>query len=236
MASAAAKVKLKLALIGYGKMGKAVEAAALQRNHDIVKPEFADCLIDFTAPDAVLDNVRKYAPLKRNIIMGTSGWADKYKEIESIVKEEEIGFLHSTNFSLGVNLFFKIVEEAAKLVNHYPQYDVGGLEIHHNEKKDSPSGTAMTLAKKLVQEIHRKKRVQYDKINKTPSPDEIHFASLRMGSVPGTHSVYFDSSADRITLTHEAKGREGFSLGAVVAAEWLQGKKGIYTMEDVFKC
>lgn len=228
------KVKLKIALIGYGKMGKAVEASAIARHHEIVDPQLADCLIDFTAPQAVIDNMRKYAPLKKNIVMGTTGWYDKLPEIESIVKEEKIGFLYSPNFSLGVNLFLKIVEEAAKYVQDHPEYDIGAMEIHHTEKKDSPSGTAKAIAQKLLKNLTRKKRVVYDKVDRVIHPDELHFSSLRVGHEPGTHSVFFDSTADRISLTHQAKGREGFALGAVIAAEWLQGKKGIFTMEDLF--
>lgn len=230
------KLKLKIALIGYGKMGKAVEISALKRHHEIVEPRLADCLIDFTAPHAVLENMRKYAPLKKNIVMGTTGWYDKLPEIESIVKEENIGFLYSPNFSIGVNMFLKVVQEAAKLIQDRPQYDIGAVEIHHTEKKDAPSGTAKAIADRLLKTITRKKRVVYDKADRPLSNDELHFSSLRVGFEPGTHSVFFDSSADRITLTHQAKGREGFAEGAVIAAEWLHGKKGIFTMEDLLSC
>lgn len=236
MESPRGKLKLKLALIGYGKMGKAVEASALLRHHEIVEPRLADCLIDFTAPQAVIENMRKYAPLKKNIVMGTTGWYDKLPEIEAIVKEENIGFLYSPNFSIGVNLFLKIVEEAAKLIQERPEFDIGAMEVHHIEKKDAPSGTAKAIAQKLLKNVSRKKRVVYDKADRALHDDELHFSSLRVGFEPGTHSVFFDSPSDRITLTHQAKGREGFALGAVVAAEWLHGKKGMFTMEDLLSC
>lgn len=235
MESPHGKLKLKIGLIGYGKMGKAVEASAIIRHHEIVEPPFADCLIDFTAPSAVLSNLEKYAPLKKNIIMGTTGWYDKLPTVEKIVKEENIGFLYSPNFSLGVNLFLKIVEEAAALFDQYPDYDVAGFELHHNEKRDAPSGTAQQIAKKIADKIKRKKKICYDKIDREIKEDELHFSSLRIGTFPGTHTVLFDSPVDRITLTHEAKGREGLALGALLAAEWLHGKKGIFTMEDMFK-
>lgn len=234
MEGARSQVKLKIGLIGYGKMGKAVEACALARHHEIVEPQFADCLIDFTAPAAVIDNMKKYAPLKKSIVMGTTGWYDKLPEVEAIVKSEKIGFLYSPNFSVGVNLFLRVLDEAAKLINNYPEYDVGALESHHTAKKDAPSGTARAIAGRLLKNISRKKQVVYDRPEAPLEVDDLHFASLRMGHEPGLHSVFFDSPADRITVTHQAKGREGFALGAVMAAEWLQGKKGIYTMEDLF--
>lgn len=235
MESSHNKLKLKIGLIGYGKMGRAVEASAIARHHEIVEPEFADCLIDFTAPKAVLGNMEKFAPLKKNIVMGTTGWYDKLPQVERIVKEEKIGFLYSPNFSIGINLFLKIIEEAAHLFDSYPDYDVAGYELHHNEKKDAPSGTAMAIASRIVNNIKRKKNIQFDKVDRQIKEDEFHFSSLRCGSIPGTHTIMFDSKADRITLTHEAKSREGLALGAVLAAEWLHGKKGIFTMEDMFK-
>lgn len=205
---------IKFHLIGYGKMGKLVEKAALSRNHEIVDLENADVCIDFTTPEAVLDTLKKIAPLKKNVVIGTTGWQQHLPEVEELVKEYQIGLLHSPNFSLGVNLFMQVVEEAAKKFLAYPDYQVGALELHHSEKKDAPSGTALSLAKKIGKPVE--------------------FASVRCGNFPGTHSIFFDSKADLITLTHEARSREGFALGAVRAAEWLQGKKGIYTMEDIF--
>lgn len=237
---------LKIVLLGYGKMGQSVEHIANMRNHKIVAkidpqcPEasfelsHADVIIDFTRPESVLANVKKFAPLGKNIVMGTTGWYEHLPEIKQIIKEENIGFFYSPNFSVGVNIFLKIVEEAAKLINHYPEYDIAGIEYHHNQKKDAPSGTAKAIAEKLLKNITRKKQVCYDMVNREIKGDEIHFPSLRTGTFPGTHTVIFDSQVDSINVTHTAKTREGFALGALLAAEWLKGKKGIYTMEDLF--
>ena len=205
---------LKLALIGYGKMGRLVEKAALARNHQIVDLPDSDICIDFSHPDAVLNTLKKIGPMQKSVVIGTTGWHEKLPQVKELVAHYQIGCLHSANFSLGVNLFLQVVEEAAKRFLAYPDYDAAISESHHQEKKDAPSGTALLLAKKMGK------------------PVEI--ASVRCGHIPGTHTVLFDSQADLITLTHEARSREGFALGAVRAAEWLQGKKGLFTMEDIF--
>jgi len=205
---------LKVSLIGYGKMGKMVEKAALSRNHLIVDVLEADVCIDFTHPDAAVENIYRLAEQRKNIIMGTTGWYERLPEVEALVKKYQIGLLYSPNFSLGVNLFLRIVEEAAKRLLPF-NYHVAGVEWHHKEKVDSPSGTALAIAKR------------------TGVP--VDFASVRCGSIPGKHELLFDSKVDQITLTHEARSREGFAMGAVQAAEWLQGKTGLYTMEDMFK-
>lgn len=205
---------LKLGLVGYGKMGKMVEAVALKRSHTLCRPEEAEICIDFTHPEAVLANVQKYAEMGKSIVMGTTGWYEALPEIQQIVNRYQIGFLWSPNFSLGVNLFLQVVEEAARRYLAYPDYKAAGVEWHHDQKKDAPSGTALAIQKRI----------------KGACP----FASVRCGTLPGTHQVIFDSPADLITLTHEAKSREGFALGAVIAAEWLKGKKGCFTLEDTF--
>ena len=176
----------------------------------------ADICIDFTHPDAAIENVKKLASLKKNIVMGTTGWYEKIDEVQTLVEKYQIGFIYSPNFSLGVQLFLKVVEDAAKRFLAYPEYSPGGYELHHEEKKDAPSGTAKALIKKIGKPME--------------------FASIRCGSIPGTHTVIFDSKADQVTLTHEARSREGFALGAVRAAEWLDGKKGFFIMEDMFRC
>lgn len=207
---------LKIALIGYGKMGRMVEAIALERGHRIVPLEEAFVCIDFTRPEAALPNVQKLAPLGKNIVMGTTGWYEQLPEVEKLVKQHAIGFLYAPNFSLGVQLFLQVVAEAAKRYLSHEEYSVGGYELHHAAKKDAPSGTA----KALMERVGR----------------PMEFAAIRCGSIPGTHTLIFDSKADTITLQHEARSREGFALGAVKAAEWLTGKKGFYTMEDMFSC
>lgn len=224
---------MKIALIGYGKMGKLIEQKALDKGHSIIavmdskKPvslpsskqaiSHADVVIDFSTPDSVMGNLRAVADLKKNLVMGTTGWTDKLGEAERIVNASGIGFLHSPNFSLGVALFFKLMDKAASLLEPFDQYDAAGIEIHHKNKLDSPSGTAKLLSTRI--NAHRK--------------HPITFSSVRVGSVPGTHTVVFDSPADSITLTHTAHNREGFAGGALHAAEWLQGKKGIFTLDDL---
>jgi 4-hydroxy-tetrahydrodipicolinate reductase len=229
---------LKIAIIGYGKMGKLVEEAALQKGHSIIcridsKSNFteihknaishADVCIDFSKPACVLQNIYQVARSGKNLIMGTTGWYDDLDKVKTIISETKIGFLYSPNFSLGINLFLKIVGEAAKLMHPHMNYDVGGLECHHKHKLDSPSGTAKAIASTLVDNLNR------------PDVKEVNFSSIRCGSIPGTHSVIFDSLNDSITLTHEARNRKSFAEGALVAAEWLQGKQGFYTIDDLWQ-
>lgn len=223
--------QMKLALIGYGKMGKMVEAAAKQKGHAIVSychrdvtPSHlkeADLCIDFTHPSAAIPNLQIAAKQRKNYVMGTTGWYDALEEVRQIVSQHEIGFLYSPNFSIGVQLFLKIVSEAAALINEFPVYDVGITEEHHNKKVDSPSGTALAITNTLLVQMKNK------------SEEQLQVASLRCGSIPGTHTVHFDSPCDTITIKHQARNREGFAQGAVVAAEWLHGKKGFYTLADL---
>ena len=240
---------MNIAIIGYGKMGKMIEQVAKSRGHtvaaivdshsrDATNSEIseealkdADVVLDFTRPDAVVENVKKVASLKKNMAVGTTGWYDKLEEVKKVVDESGIGFIYSSNFSVGVNIFFKIVEEASKLIDKVPEYDAFGYELHHNQKADSPSGTARTTAEILAANIGRKKKINYGFINRRIRPEELHFASVRAGTIPGTHVVGFDSEADTIELKHTARSRAGFALGAVLAAEWLNGKRGFFEMK-----
>jgi 4-hydroxy-tetrahydrodipicolinate reductase len=206
---------MKIALLGYGKMGKMVEEIALQRNHEIVSKN-ADVYIDFSHPEAVLKNIEKAAEKNTNIVVGTTGWYDQLDQAQKIA--ENIGLLYSPNFSIGVYLFLQIVKEASQWMSDFSQYDVGLYEAHHNKKVDSPSGTAKLIAETITKKMKRK------------SPLEI--SSLRCGFIPGEHSVIFDSEVDQIQLSHKALNRKGFALGAVLAAEWLHGKKGFFTLDD----
>ncbi len=241
---------MNIAIIGYGRMGHEVEKAAKSRGINVtatIDPNSseasfremsaeslkgADVVIDFTHPDVLVSNVRKAAALKKNMLVGTTGWYDKLDDVKKIVKDSGIGFIYSSNFSVGVNIFFKIVEAAAKLVDRIPAYDAFGYELHHSQKADSPSGTAKTLAELLTANIKRKSKINYERVNRKISPEELHFASIRAGSIPGTHAVGFDSEADTIELKHTARSRSGFALGAVLAAEWLRKKKGFFEMKD----
>lgn len=220
---------MKIALMGYGKMGKLVEAAALKKGHAVVVVKDCtsigevDICVDFSHPSAALNNIKRAAGLGINIVVGTTGWYDHLPEVQRLVKDHEIGLLYAPNFSIGVALFLKIVEQAARIMDTVDDYDVSGLEAHHKQKADAPSGTAKLLAKTLCGQMQNKKR------------DEIPFSSVRCGHIPGTHTILFDSHCDTITLTHSARNREGFAEGALVAAEWLyrHNQPGLYTLDDV---
>jgi len=227
---------MKIALIGYGKMGKMIEQAALSQGHTIVaiidpkcpikhlteeSVKNADVCLDFTRPDQAIPNLTLLAKWKKNVVMGTTGWTDHLNEAKTIVNESNIGFIYSPNFSLGVAIFLKLIDNAAKLIAPFAEYDVSGYEIHHNQKLDRPSGTAQTISDVLHQNLPHKKTIE--------------LSSIRVGSTPGTHSVILDSPFDTITLTHTARNREGFATGAIRAGEWLKNKKGFYTLNDMIK-
>jgi len=241
---------MNIALIGYGRMGKEVEAVAKERGATILKiftsknnlaslgltPEAlhgVDVCIDFTTPAAVVENIKAVAEAKTNIVVGTTGWYDKLDEVKTLVKHKNIGLLYAPNFSIGVNVFYHIVAEAARLFDHYPEYDVALGEVHHRHKTDSPSGTALSLGSIIVRHMERKKEILAEPTHTQIQPHQLHVASTRVGAVTGTHAVLFDSECDSIELVHTAKNRRGFALGAVIAAEWLKGKKGMFTMRDV---
>lgn len=220
---------MKIALIGYGKMGQMIEKMAANRGHSIVawitSPSWdedalkdADICMEFTHPESVFANLKKIAKAKKQVVIGTTGWQSQLDEVRSLVEKNRIGALYAANFSLGVNLLLEILKHASKVMNAFEEYDVAGIDCHHNQKKDSPSGTALEIAKAV--ETHM------DRIERMP------FSSIRCGSIPGTHTVIFDSPCDTISISHEARNREGFATGAIMAAEWLLGKQGIYTFAD----
>jgi 4-hydroxy-tetrahydrodipicolinate reductase len=243
---------MNIAIIGYGKMGRAIHEVAKENKINVVSiidptdPEAThreithealknvDVALDFSRADAVVSNVEKLAKLKCNIVMGTTGWYDKINIVKKIVEENEIGFIYSPNFSIGVNLFFAMINKAAELFNKAKWYDVYVYEIHHNKKIDSPSGTALQIANILLSKIERKKKILAEVINRRIEPEELHVASIRAGHVFGLHVVGFDSEFDNIELKHEAKNRKGFALGALLAAKWIMNKKGFYNFIDVF--
>lgn len=249
---------MKLALIGYGKMGKMIEQIAHARGHEIavVVDPFAhdfpsralssktvkeanfdsiDAAIEFTQPATAVENITALAKKKIPTVVGTTGWHDKMDEVRKAVETSGSSLLWASNFSIGVNLFYRIAWYAAELMNNFDEYDAGGFEVHHNKKMDSPSGTAKTLAEGVISKMTRKNKIVWETMNRKPEADELHFPSLRMGSVPGTHSLFFDSPADTIEITHTARSREGFASGAVQAAEWLAAEErlGIYTIDDM---
>jgi 4-hydroxy-tetrahydrodipicolinate reductase len=168
------------------------------------------------------------------LVVGTTGWYDKMDEMKSVTKS--IGCIWSGNFSIGMNVFFHSVRETARLMNNIPEYDAAVFEIHHNQKKDSPGGSAQMIGKIILEEMERKKRIVEDRfVSRVPEKDELHVASVRCGSIPGTHTVLFDSSVDTIELKHIARSRDGFAFGAVLAAEFINGKKGFFGIEDLMK-
>lgn len=256
---------MKIGMIGYGKMGHMIAQAALMHGHEIVcaidpfakdascttgdPEEMKTCLLDsgaegaieFSHPSSVFGNIRTLVPTGIPLVVGTTGWHDRLSEVRAAVDEHGSSLLYSSNFSIGVNLFYRIVSEAARLMAAFDEYDVALFESHHNQKADSPSGTALDLAKRVMDNMPRKTRLVTDCFVRKPEPDELHLSSVRVGAVPGTHTVWFDSAADTIELTHTARNREGFALGAVRALEWLAApdssgakKLGIFTMKDVF--
>ncbi|MBA3603715.1 MAG: dihydrodipicolinate reductase [Parachlamydiaceae bacterium] len=223
---------MKIALVGYGKMGQMIEKVAISRGHSIVArltsthwdPKAlleADIGIEFTNPESVIKNIQMIAKLKKNVIIGTTGWNNNLDSVQSIVKENKIGALHSPNFSIGINLLLEILAHTSKIMNGFADYDVAGIDYHHSQKKDSPSGTALQIERTIKENMER--------------IDQVPFSSIRCGSIPGTHTILFDSPCDTISITHEARNREGFAMGAVQAAEWLQGKQGLYTFADCMK-
>lgn len=240
---------MKIALIGYGKMGQEVEKAALASSHtitsislktpqdklDIKGIKSSDVVIDFTAPVIVIDTLKQIAPLKKNIVMGTTGWYEDIDKVKKIVNENGIGFIYGQNFSIGANIFFKIVEYASALTGKFEDYDVYGSEVHHSAKIDSPSGTAKKISEIIIKNFPSKKTLLNQSINRKIEKHELHFASVRAGSNPGFHEVIFDSPADEIKLNHSARGRMGFASGAVRAAEFIYGKKGFYHFDELFK-
>lgn len=235
---------MKIALIGYGKMGRLIEEMALQQEEQIVaridsKKELtkeslngADICIDFSHPKSILGNIKKLAELNQTIVVGTTGWYDHLDLVKEIVSMHKIGLIYAPNFSIGVNIFLKIVKNAASLIDKFDQYDAAGFEIHHNQKADTPSGTAKAIANTLLNNLDRKTKIVYELDNRSIEPDELHFSSLRVGSNPGEHHVIFDSPNDTLSISHQARDRTGFANGAILAARWLQGKKGLFTIND----
>ena len=229
---------MKIALLGYGKMGAVIERIALSRGHEIVLKKDnqntflgilnADVAIDFSIPDAAFENISECLLNNIPVISGTTGWLDKYDKIEEICKKNNGSFIYSSNFSLGVNLFFQLNENLAKTMQRFSQYHVLMQEVHHSQKLDAPSGTAISLANQIIANSN-----YTDWSEKNGSDTTIVIEAKREANVPGTHVVRYESDVDSIEIKHTAHNREGFALGALVAAEWLINKKGIFTMNDV---
>lgn len=231
---------MKIALLGYGKMGQVIERIALERGHEIVlkKDENntfeglsnADVAIDFSVPTAAVTNISSCFHANVPVISGTTGWLDHYDEMVALCKEKNGGFISSSNFSLGVNIFFELNAYLAKMMSKFKNYSVVMEEIHHIQKLDAPSGTAISLAKGIIENSSYTNWTL-----EKPKGNEIQIKAKRIGAVPGTHTVTYNSEVDAIEIKHTAHNREGFALGAVIAAEWIVGKQGVFTMKDVLE-
>ena len=230
---------MKIALFGYGKTGKTIERIAIERGHEIVAKididtidkniSEADVAIDFSIPKEAFNNIINCFDQKIPIVSGTTGWLNKYTEAVGLCKNKNGAFIYASNFSLGVNLFFELNKKLAGLMRNFKEYDIYLEETHHTQKLDAPSGTAITLAEDIIENSTKNKWT----LGVTDTKDEIPIVSKRVDNVPGIHSVTYNSFVDEIEIKHTAKSRDGFALGAVIAAEWLQDKKGVYSMKDV---
>jgi 4-hydroxy-tetrahydrodipicolinate reductase len=235
---------MNIALVGYGRMGKMIEQIAISKGHnisfridisnindlDLMNPSNTDVAIEFSSPHSALNNVVKCFEQGVNVVCGSTGWNSKLPEAQSLAKGLNLGFLWSSNFSIGVNLFFKLNQVLAKYMNGIDAYTPSMTEIHHIHKKDAPSGTAITLAEGIIENYPAKTNW---KLGENVESTELPIVAIREGEVPGTHIIKYESSVDSIEISHIAKSREGFALGAVVAAEFLYGKNGIFSMNDV---
>ncbi|MEE3999351.1 4-hydroxy-tetrahydrodipicolinate reductase [Tenacibaculum sp. FZY0031] len=229
---------MKIALLGYGRMGKEIEKIALQRGHEIViktsgKEVYditkADVAIDFSIPSSAYNNISNCINNNVPVISGTTGWLDKYNDIVDLCNDKKGAFIYASNFSLGVNVFFELNKQLAKMMSTLEQYNVSIEEIHHTKKLDAPSGTAITLAEGVIENTNQKAW----ELDKKTSEENIPITAIRTPDVPGTHTVTYNSEIDTIDIKHTAHNRQGFALGAVIAAEWLHNKTGVFTMRDV---
>ncbi len=238
------KKNMRISLVGYGKMGKVIEQIALQRGHQIsfkidvtnqsdiekINKDNTDVVIEFTSPEVAYTNLKTLMSNHLPTVCGTTGWLQHKPEIEQLCQENKAAFFYASNYSIGVNLFFQLNKTLAKLMSTQKQYEVITTEIHHTEKKDAPSGTAITLAEGIIENQGEKAKWVNNQI---PTAEEVAIWSIREGKVPGTHTIKYISDVDEIEIKHAANSRQGFALGAVVAAEWLSDKQGVFGMDDL---
>lgn len=238
---------MKVAILGYGKMGKEIEKILLERNHQILLKinsnnsnfdenllENIDVAIEFSTPKTAYQNILKCINTKTPIVVGTTGeWLNQLNTITSNVNKNNTSLIYASNFSIGVNIFFKINEMLAKLMNRFDDYKAEITEIHHTQKLDSPSGTAITLANQITKNHNAYKH--WKENSKLENSSELNIIAKRIENVPGTHIINYENKIDKIEIIHEAKNRAGFALGSVIAAEWILNKQGVFTMADVLK-
>lgn len=232
---------MKIALLGYGKMGKTIEKIAIEAGHQIVyksgttleigKLEDATVAIEFSTPEAAVSNILKCFKLQIPVVCGTTGWVDSYSSVTNMCKERNGSFIYASNFSIGVNLFFGLNKKLAQLMAPWDEYKVAVEEIHHTEKKDAPSGTAITLAETIIAEKDTLKNWSLE----SEKDNVLKISAKRIADVKGTHTISYESDVDEISITHKAKNRIGFAKGAILAAEFIEDKKGLFTMQDVLK-
>jgi len=237
---------MKIAIIGYGEMGKEIERQAKNLSHEVTKiidldtneqisnVEFDEdeVAIEFSTPSSVMSNLETLIKKKVNVVCGTTGWHEHTQHIKDIVNENKIGFLHASNFAIGTQRFWKTIMHLAKYINRFDEYDVLMNEVHHKNKLDSPSGTAITTAEILLENIKRKARFNTEKISTKIKDDEIHLSSTRGGYVIGKHTVICDSEHDTIEVSHSGKSRASYAIGAIKSAQWLQEKRGFFSISD----
>jgi 4-hydroxy-tetrahydrodipicolinate reductase len=237
---------MKLAIIGYGKMGKEIEKIAISRGHNIVviinKDNFSDlqsddfkyvdAAIEFTQPESAVKNYYKCFEYKIPVVSGTTGWLDQWDKVCTYCKQQSAAFFYASNFSIGVNILFHMNERLAQIMNNFDNYDVELEEIHHNQKLDAPSGTAITLADDIIQNLDKKDKW---KLGESNLQKEINIIAHRIDKIPGEHTIKYESNVDILELKHAAKSRQGFAHGAVLAAEFIHNKKGIFSMKDLLK-
>jgi 4-hydroxy-tetrahydrodipicolinate reductase len=243
---------MKAIILGYGKMGKEVEAVLREKKHEITAridsiideadartltqelASKADVVIEFALADSIEERVSLYARYAIPAVIATTGWNNRLAQIKAIVEKSSIGVVYGSNFSLGMNIYFQLIKAAAQLINRFSEYDILAYEIHHKRKKDSPSGTAKSIGSLILEEHSQKQSLVDYKLDRAIKAEELHFASVRGGYSPGRHTVLFDSAADTIELTHSARNRSGMAAGAVLAAEWIIDKKGFFEFKDIF--
>lgn len=237
----------RIALIGNGSMGKEISRIAGEHGIHISRifdennrleessPNDFDVAIDFSTSSAVVENIRTVCILQKNIVIGTTGWSDQLPDIQQLVEIYNIGVVYGSNYSIGMQMYFRIIQHAARLINATHDYDIFMQEIHHKRKIDSPSGTALSIGKIILENVERKSIINAETCHGKIVPEEFHISSLRGGEVTGTHTVMIDSIADTIELTHRAKNRSGFASGALVAAEWIWKKQGLYDFSEQFE-
>jgi 4-hydroxy-tetrahydrodipicolinate reductase len=229
---------MKIAILGYGRMGKEIEKIAISRGHEVfIKKDIEDAIditlvdvaIEFSVPNSAFNNISNCIKNNVPVISGTTGWLAKYEDVVALCKKEKGGFIYASNFSLGVNIFFELNKQLAKMMRNLEDYNISMEEVHHTKKLDAPSGTAITIAEGIIENSSKENWT----LDKNTSEENIPIVAKRIPDVPGTHTVLYASEVDAIQIKHTAHNRKGFALGAIVAAEWILGKTGVFSMKDV---